>query len=52
VISDNKVRKQISFDKDLLEKIEIQAAKEDRTVSNLISVVMKKYLKELEAASE
>jgi metal-responsive CopG/Arc/MetJ family transcriptional regulator len=52
VISDNKVRKQISFDKELLKQAENQADKEDRTLSNLITVALKKYLKELEAASE
>jgi metal-responsive CopG/Arc/MetJ family transcriptional regulator len=52
VISDNKVRKQISFDNELLKQAENQADKEDRTLSNLITVALKKYLKELEAASE
>jgi metal-responsive CopG/Arc/MetJ family transcriptional regulator len=50
VISDNKVRKQISFDKELLAKVEAQADKEERSLSNLISIALKKYLER--AASE
>ena len=44
MLPDNKVRKQISFSKELLIKAEKQAEKEERTLSNLISISLKKYL--------
>jgi metal-responsive CopG/Arc/MetJ family transcriptional regulator len=46
VLPDNKVRKQISFSKELLAKAEIQAEKEIRSLSNLVEVALKKYLEE------
>jgi len=49
MLSKDKTRIQISLSKDLIAKAEAQAEKEERTLSNLISIALKKYL-ESEAA--
>ena len=43
-ISSDKIRKQITLNKDLLNRAEKQADKEERTLSGLISVLLKDYL--------
>jgi hypothetical protein len=43
-VSPEKVRKQITFNKDLLAKAEKQADDEERTLSGLIAVLLKDYL--------
>jgi len=44
MISADKVKKQISLDKNLAIAAEIQADKEVRTLSNLITIALKQYL--------
>ena len=44
MIGKDKVRVQISLDKELFEKAEKQAEKEIRTISNLITIALKEYL--------
>jgi len=46
MLPNDKVRIQISLSKDLKNKAEQQAEKEERTLSNLISITLKKYLEE------
>ena len=41
----DKIRKQITFNKELLKKAEDQADKEERTLSGLIAILLKDYLK-------
>lgn len=43
-ISSDKIRKQITLNKDLLLQAEKQADEEERTLSGLISVLLKNYL--------
>jgi metal-responsive CopG/Arc/MetJ family transcriptional regulator len=42
----SKKRVQITFSKDLLAKAEEQAEKEERSLSNLVTIALKKYLED------
>jgi hypothetical protein len=44
-ISNDKIRKQITLSKGLLDTAETQADKEERTLSGLITIALKEYFK-------
>lgn len=47
-IGNDKIRVLITIPKEMKEKLEIQAEKENRNVSNLINTVLIKYLAEID----
>lgn len=48
MIPEHKQKVQITLTKELVKQAEQQADKEERTLSNLISIALKKYLAEAE----
>ena len=50
MISDKKLKRQISLDKELIKLAESQADIEERTLSNLITIALKQYLSKVKAA--
>jgi len=52
MISADKVKKQISLDKNLAAAAELQADKEIRTLSNLITIALTEYLERVKESNK